>query len=90
VLAAKVCAVFPKLKALKADRETSRAALDRATGTNRPEITISDVKVRAFSQLMRERLTGGATSVRQGCLGPIIDRVDAELIKMTGAKESLG
>lgn len=84
MLAAKVCTVFPKLKALKADRETSRAALDRTTGANRPEITISDVKVRAFSQLVHERLTGGEISFRKAYLGAPIDRIDIELFKISG------
>jgi site-specific DNA recombinase len=80
-----------RITALKADRDTAQAALDRAQGTNRSPITIPINKITAFSQLIRERLTTGETPFRKAYLGAIIDRVEVDdhQIRILGRKDVL-
>jgi hypothetical protein len=80
-----------RIAALKADRETAHAALDRARGTNRGPIVIPSEKIAAFGELMRERLTAGEIPFRKAYLGAIIDHieVDDQQVRIHGRKEVL-
>ena len=80
-----------RLTKLKAERETTRATLDRATGANRPPIVIPGDKIEAFGRLMRERLTTGEIPFRKAYLGAIIDRVEVDdaQIRILGRKDVL-
>ena len=80
-----------RITALKADRDTTRAALDRATGINRPSVALDPAKVAAFGKLMRDRLTIGGIPFRKAYLGAIIDRVEVDdhQIRILGRKDVL-
>jgi site-specific DNA recombinase len=80
-----------RITALKAERDTARAALARATGASRPPISIGPDKITAFGNLMRERLTCGGVQFRKAYLGAIIDRieVDDRQIRIYGRKDVL-
>jgi site-specific DNA recombinase len=80
-----------RITALKAERETTRAALDRATGTNHPPIVIDPAKIAAFGAAMRERLTTGDVAYRKAHLGAVIDRieVDDQQVRIMGRKDVL-
>ena len=80
-----------RITALKAERDTTRAALDRAKGANRLPIVIADDKIEAFGALMRERLTTGDIPFRKAYLGAIIDRVEVDdgQIRILGRKDVL-
>ena len=80
-----------RITALKAERETARATLDRATGANRPPIAIPGDKIKAFASAMRERLTAGEIPFRKAYLGAIINRieVDDDQIRILGRKDVL-
>ena len=80
-----------RIAALKADRETAHAALDRARGANRAPIVIPDEKIEAFGRLMRERLTAADIPFRKAYLGAIIDRVEVDdsQIRICGRKDVL-
>jgi hypothetical protein len=80
-----------RIAALKADRETAHAALERARGVNRPPVVIPGNKIAAFGQLMRERLTTGEIPFRKAYLGAIIDRVEVDnhQIRIHGRKDVL-
>ena len=80
-----------RITALKADRDTTRAALDRATGANRLPIAFDQAKITTFGGLMRERLTSGEIPFRKAYLGAIIGRVedDDRQIRSCGRKDVL-
>jgi site-specific DNA recombinase len=80
-----------RITALKADRETAHAALDRARGANRAPIVIPGDKIEAFGRLMRDRLTTGDVPFRKAYLGAIIDRVEVDdhQIRICGQKDVL-
>jgi hypothetical protein len=80
-----------RIAALKADRETAHAALDRTSGGNRANIIIPGDTMAAFGALMRERLTTGDSLFRKAYLGAIIDRVevDDQQIRICGPKDVL-
>ena len=80
-----------RITALKAERDTARAALARAAGASRPPINIGPDRIAAFGAMMRERLTGGDIPFRKAYLGAIIDRieVDDRQIRIRGRNDVL-
>lgn len=80
-----------RITALKTERDNTRAALDRAAGTNRAPIIIEQARIAAFGTLMRERLTTGEIPFRKAYLGAIIDRVEVDdhQIRIRGRKDVL-
>ena len=80
-----------RITALKAERDSTRAALDRATGANRPPISLDPMKIAAFGKLMREQPTSGDIPFRKAYLGAIIDRVEVDdhQIRICGRKDVL-
>ncbi len=80
-----------RITALKAERDTTRAALDRASGANRPPIVIEKSRIMAFGTQMGERLTKGEIAFRKAYLGAVIDRieVDDHLVRIVGRKDVL-
>ena len=80
-----------RITALKAERETTRAVTERASGANRPPIVIEPAKIAAFGTAMRERLTSGEIPYREAHLGAPIDRIEADdhQIRIMGRKDGL-
>ena len=80
-----------RITTLKAERDATRAALDRATGANRPPVILDPAKTTAFGKLMLERLTTGEIPFRKEYLGAIIDRVEVDdhHIRIMGRKDVL-
>jgi hypothetical protein len=80
-----------RITALKAERDTTRAALARATGASRPPLVIDPKRIVAFGAVMRERLTTGDIPFRKAYLGAIIDRVEVDdhQIRICGRKDVL-
>jgi site-specific DNA recombinase len=80
-----------RITALKAEREITRAAVERASGANRPPIVIEPARIAAFGTAMRERLTSGEIPYRKAHLGALIDRVEVDdhQIRIRGRKDVL-
>lgn len=80
-----------RIAALKSDRDTARAAFERARGGNRPAVDLSPAKIAAFGDVMRERLTTGDVQFRKAYLGAIVDRVEVDdhQIRIFGRKDVL-
>ena len=80
-----------RITALKIERDTSRSALERATGANRKPVVITEERIEAFGRLMREKLTTGDIPFRKAYLGAIIDRVEVDqaVIRIMGRKDVL-
>ena len=80
-----------RITALKADRDRTQAALDRARTGTRPAVDISPIVVERFGKTMRERLTTGDVPFRKAYLGAIVDRVEVDdhEIRIVGRKDVL-
>jgi site-specific DNA recombinase len=80
-----------RITELRAERETTLAAMQRLRGVATITSVLDERKVAAFSQLMRERLTVGEVPFRKAYLGAIIDRVevDDQVIRIFGRKDVL-
>ena len=80
-----------RITALKADRESTRAALDRVAGARHQKAQIDPARIAAFGKLMRERLTTGEIPFRKAYLGAIIDKVEVDdnEIRICGKKDVL-
>jgi site-specific DNA recombinase len=80
-----------RLMALKIERDASKAALDRARGTNRKPLEISTEHLEEFGHVMREHLTTGDIQFRKAYLGAIIDKVEVDdhQIRILGRKDVL-
>ncbi len=80
-----------RVTALKTERESAHAALERARAARRPMVHISPTIVERFGQTMRERLTSGDISFRKAYLGSLIDRVEVDdhEIRIVGRKDVL-
>ena len=80
-----------RISTLKAERDIAKAAWGRVQNGSGAPIALDSMKIIAFGNLMRERLTTGDTPFRKAYLSAIIDRVDVDdrLIKILGRKDVL-
>ena len=80
-----------RIAALKAERDHTFAALDRARMGVRPTVEISPIVVERFGRTMQERLTSGEVPFRKAYLGSIVDRVEVDdrEIRIVGRKDVL-
>ena len=80
-----------RITALKADRDASRAALDRAKCGTRPAVNISSLVIEEFGRTMRDKFTRGEIPFRKAYLGAIVDRVEVDdrEIRIVGRKDVL-
>jgi DNA invertase Pin-like site-specific DNA recombinase len=80
-----------RIASLKADRERTHIALERARSASRSKIQISSVLIESFSKTMREKMTGGEIPFRKAYIGAIVDRieVDTDTVRIIGQKDAL-
>ena len=78
-----------KSQGLKAERDHTFAALDRARMGVRPTVEISPIVVERFGRTMQE--TSGEVPFRKAYLGSIVDRVEVDdrEIRIVGRKDVL-
>jgi site-specific DNA recombinase len=80
-----------RVAALKAERDQSKGALDRAFAELRPETRITEEKINAFANLMRENVANGPIPFRRAYLRAVIDEVEVDdtEIRIHGRKSVL-
>ncbi len=80
-----------RVTALKVERDTALAALERAKSGARPAVDISPIVIERFGTTMREKLTSGEVPFRKAYLGALIDRVEVDdrEIRIVGRKDVL-
>jgi site-specific DNA recombinase len=64
--------------AIKTERDIAQAAFDRAVAEMRPEARISEDKIAAFVEVMRQNVLTGDTSFRRAYLRAVIDNVEVD------------
>lgn len=80
-----------RLATLKTDRDSAKAAIERAYSELRPETRLTEEKIDAFAALMRENIANGPVPFRRAYLRAVIDQVevDDEEIRIHGRKSEL-
>ncbi|UWU68215.1 zinc ribbon domain-containing protein [Bradyrhizobium sp. NC92] len=80
-----------RLNSLKADRERTRSALERAKSHSSEAVQIDPVLLERFGRTMRENFTAGAIPFRKAYLQALIDviEVDDTQIRIKGSKDVL-
>ena len=80
-----------RLNTIKADRDRTQAALERAKEHLAPRIHIDPALIERFGRMMREHLTTGSTPFRKAYLRSVIDviEVDDRQIRIKGSKDML-
>lgn len=80
-----------RLATLKNERDRAKAARDRAMQELQPETRITEEKINAFADLMRENVANGPIPFRRAYIRAVVDQVevdDAE-IRIHGRKDVL-
>jgi hypothetical protein len=80
-----------RLNALKAERDTTKAALERAKASGGAPILIDPALLERFGRNMREQFTSGSIPFGKAYLRSLIDviEVDDHAIRITGSKDVL-
>jgi len=80
-----------RLNALKAERDTTKAALERAKASGGAPILIDPALLERFGRNMREQFTSGSIPFRKAYLRSLIDviEVDDHAIRIMGSKDVL-
>ncbi|MBX9821419.1 MAG: recombinase family protein [Afipia birgiae] len=80
-----------RLNALKAERDTTKAALERAKASGGAPILIDPALLERFGRSMREHFTSGSIPFRKAYLRSLIDviEVDDHTIRIMGNKDVL-
>lgn len=67
-----------RIATVKAERESAKAALDRALSELNPENRVTDEKVASFVEVMRNNVINGEVAFRRAYLRSVIDRVEVD------------
>lgn len=65
-----------RISTVRAERDSAKAALDRALEELTPELRITDEKIAAFLEVMRKNVANGDIAFRRAYLRSVIDRVE--------------
>ena len=80
-----------RIASLKAEREKTRAAAERARSSSRPKFQISRLLIERFAETMREKMTSGEIPFRKAYIGAILSRVEVGegVVRLIGEKDIL-
>ena len=67
-----------RIATVKAERDSAKAALDRALSELNPENRVTEEKVAAFVGVMRNNIINGEATFRRAYLRSVIDRVEVD------------
>ena len=66
------------MSAIKTERDIAQTAFDRAVAEMRPEARVTEDKIAAFVEVMRQNVLTGDTSFRRSYLRAVIDKVEVD------------
>jgi site-specific DNA recombinase len=80
-----------RIAALKAERERTRAAMDRVRSEARPKFQISRPLIERFAATMCEKMCSGEVPYRKAHLAALLDRIEVDdgVIRIIGQKDVL-
>jgi site-specific DNA recombinase len=67
---------------VKTERDIAQVAFDRAVGEMRPDTKITEEKIAAFTEVMRNNVLTGETPFRRAYIRSVIDQVEVDDVEI--------